>query len=111
MQLQGISEDETAKLAAMEEFDEPWEQMLFRFCRKDTFLEARALKISRVLNKIKTRIIGANEIVGDTVEQLLRLSAVTNVKSEPSDVSVIEDFSPSEYLKALRGQTFRLYDV
>ena len=111
MQLQGISEDKTAKLAAMEEFDEPWEQMLFRFCRKDTFLEARTLKISRVLNKIKTRIIGANEIVGDTVEQLLRLSAVTNVKSEPSDVSVIEEFSPSEYLKALRGQTFRLYDV
>ncbi len=111
MQLQGISEDEIAKLAAMEEFDESWEQMLFRFCRKDAFLEARALNISRILNRIKARIISANEIVGDMVEQLLRLSAVTNVKSEPSEVSAIEEFRPSEYLKALRGRVFELKDV
>ena len=111
MQSQGISADEPEKLAAMEEFDESWEQMLFRFCRKDTFLESRALNISRILNRIKARIISAKEIVGFRVEQLLRLSAVTNVKSEPSDVSVIAEFRPSEYLKALRGQVFGLNDV
>ena len=111
MQLGGISEDEIKKLATIEEFDETWEQMLFQFCRKDTFLEARALNISRILNRIKARISEAKEVVGDTIQQLLRLSAVTNVKSEPAGTTVIEEFSQSEYLKALRGDTFGMKSV
>ena len=111
MQLSNISEDEVKKLSSMEEFDEMWEQMLFRFCRKDVFLEARALNISRILNRIKARISDAKEVVGDTVQQLLRLSAVTNVKSEPAGTTIIEEFNQSEYLKALRGRTLGLHDV
>ena len=110
MHLPALKEGEAEKLKTMTEFDELWEQMLFRFCRRDAFLEARALNISRILNRIKARIEAANangvsESVGDTVEWLLRLSAVTNVKSESAQQSSVENFSKSQYLNSLKYQT------
>lgn len=103
-----LAQEEKEKLGRMVEFDEPWEQMLFRFCRRDAFLEARALNISRAMNRIKARITADNptENVGETVEWLLRLSAVTSVKSEQSQIEVIENFSKSQFLKDLRDCTF-----
>jgi hypothetical protein len=100
-----LEEGEKGKLDKMEEFDEPWEQLLFRFCRRDTFLEARAINISRILNRIKARIVGTKQPVGDTIEWLSRLSAVTSVKSDPEQTIVPEDFNKSNYLKALRDHT------
>lgn len=99
-----LGEGEKEKLEKMPEFDEKWEQMLFRFCRLDSFLESRALNISRILNRIKTRIEAgnANICVGETVSWLLELSAVTNVKSESAQVAVPETFSKSVFLKDLR---------
>ncbi len=107
-QIPALKEGEKEKLAAMKEFDEPWEQMLFRFCRRDTFLEARSLNISRILNRIRARITADNptESVGDTVEWLLRLSAVTSVKSEQTQIEVVENFNKSQFLKDLRDCTF-----
>lgn len=107
MQLPALKEGEAEKLAKMTEFDERWEQMLFRFCRLDPFLEARALNVSRILNRIRARIAAANqnETVGDTVEWLMRLSAVTSVKSEPAQAAAPENFSKSNYLKDLRWHT------
>ncbi|MBR3924138.1 MAG: AAA family ATPase, partial [Kiritimatiellae bacterium] len=110
MHLPALKEGEAEKLKTMTEFDELWEQMLFRFCRRDAFLEARALNISRILNRIKARIEASNanggsESVGDTVEWLLRLSAVTNVKSESAQQSSVENFSKSQYLNSLKYQT------
>lgn len=103
-----LAQEEKEKLGRMVEFDEPWEQMLFRFCRRDAFLEARALNISRAMNRIRARITADNptENVGETVEWLLRLSAVTSVKSEQSQIEVIENFSKSQFLKDLRDFTF-----
>ena len=103
--LPALEEGEKAKLDKMEEFDETWEQMLFRFCRRDTFLEVRAINISRLLNRIKARIAEAKQPVGDTIDWLLRLSAVTSVKSEPDQAVQPENFSKKDYLKALRDQT------
>ena len=109
--LPSLEAGEKERLGKLEEFDEPWEQILFRFCRRDPFLEARSLNISKVLNRIKARIVEADQPVGDTVDWLLRLSAVTSIKSEPEKSVGIEDFSQSDFLKALRGQTFGLKDV
>lgn len=99
-----LGEGEKEKLEKMPEFDEKWEQMLFRFCRLDSFLESRALNISRILNRIKARIEAgnANICVGETVSWLMELSAVTNVKSESAQVAVPESFSKSVFLKDLR---------
>ena len=116
MHLPALKEGEAEKLKTMTEFDELWEQMLFRFCRRDAFLEARALNISRILNRIKARIEAANanggsESVGDTVEWLLRLSAVTNVKSEPAQQSSVVNFNRSEFLKDMRWHTLVMREV
>ena len=102
-----LADGEKEKLEKMTEFDERWEQMLFRFCRRDTFLESRALNISKILNRIKARIEETNrsENVGDTVEWLLRLSAVTSVKSESAQAAAVENFSKSQYLKDFRWNT------
>ena len=101
-----LADGEKEMLEKMTEFDELWEQMLFRFCRRDTFLETRALNVSRILNRIKARIAATNrnEPVGETVEWLMRLSAVTSVKREQEHV-VVENFSKSNYLKDLRRHT------
>ena len=106
-QIPALKEGEKEKLAAVEEFDEPWEQMLFRFCRRDTFLESRALNISKILNRIKARIAGTmrDGNVGETVEWLLRLSAVTSVKNDAAQTAVVENFSKSQYLKDFRWNT------
>ena len=100
-----LADGEKEKLEKMTEFDERWEQILFRFCRRDTFLESRALNISKILNRIKARIEGSgrNEPIGETVEWLMRLSAVTSVKNEQNQMAVVENFSKSQYLKDLRG--------
>lgn len=103
--LPAMEESEKEKLKTMEEFDETWEQMLFRFCRRDAFLESRALNISHILNKVRARITDSNQPVGDTVEWLLRLSAVTNVKSEPEKASEPVSFNRSNFLKDLRWHT------
>ena len=100
-----LEEGELEKLKKMDEFDEKWEQMLYRFCRRDKFLADHALFISKILNRVKARITEANQPVGETVQWLLRLSAVTNVKSEPAQMAVPEAFSKSQYLKALRDCT------
>lgn len=102
LRLASITEDERVKLESMDEFHDAWEQMLFRLCRKDAFLEARALSISSMLNRMKSRIVESQELVGDVVEGLLRLSAVTSVKSDPPKAVEVQSFSKSEYLKRLR---------
>lgn len=109
--LSALEEGEKEKLAKMEEFDEPWEQMLFRFCRRDTFLEARAINISRILNRIRARMAEVQQPVGDTVEWLLRLSAVTNVKSEPEQAIVPEEFNRPAYLNDFRWHTLGLRPI
>jgi len=105
MRLPKLEADEVAKLAKMEEFDEQWEQMLFRFCRRDTFLEARAIYISRTLNRIKKRITDANQPVSETVGWLSKLAAVTSVKNEQEKPQEAVDFNRSGFLKVLRGHT------
>ena len=111
MRLPKLEAEEVAKLSKMEEFDEPWEQMLFRFCRRDTFLEARSILVSRTLNRIKSRILDAKQPVGDTVQWLMRLSAVTSVKNEPGKAQEAMNFNSSEYLKGFRAHTLHLSDI
>ena len=100
-----LKEGEKEKLEKMTEFDEHWEQMLFRFCRIDPFLEARAPNVSRILNRIKTRIEDARQPVGEIVKWLISLSVVTSVKSEPAQAAAPENFSKSQYLKDFRDCT------
>ena len=113
MRLETLSEDEKKKLAEMVEFDEEWEQLLFRLCRGDAFLEARAIRISRTLNRVKARILaqfpenGAGK-VGEVVDLLLKLSAVTDVKPAGEAGASAGDFYRPAFLHALRESALDL---
>lgn len=114
MHLPALKEDEKKKLAELEEFDEEWEQVLFRLCRGDAFLEARALRISQTLNRVKSRILaqfpeqGAGK-VGEVVDLLLRLSAVTDVKAGGAETGTGNgDFYRPTFLHALRESALDL---
>ena len=69
--------------ADLEEFDEVWEQNLWKMCQVSTFLRDRAFLVSRLLNFIRTNVIlQNNETLGDAIERLLSMSSVTSVSVE-----------------------------
>ena len=80
LKLKELSPIEIQKLSEIEEFDEIWEQILFRFCERDTYLSNKAMQISQLLNLIaKLTPEGGN--LGETINELLAVSAVTDVQA------------------------------
>ncbi len=118
LSLQELTEAEQKKLDKQgDDFDEPWERILFRVCLKDNYLSSRVVDISRLLNKISdivpkgesedaaTAVKEHDEAVASTIERLIRFSAVTNVHTtEETVVKKIEDFNPSWWLKVFRDK-------
>ena len=118
LSLQELTEAEQKKLDKQgKDFDEPWERILFRVCLKDNYLSSRVVDISRLLNKISdivpkgesddadTAVKEHDEEVAQTIERLIRFSAVTNVHTtEETVVKKIEDFNPSWWLKQFRDK-------
>lgn len=105
LRLPVLEEGEAERLKGIGEyFDEPWEQVLYRLCLGDSFLEARALGISQTLNRIKSRIAAVEgQSVRSVVELLMQLSAVTDVKASSSAGESAEDVSLSGLLHTLAG--------
>ena len=118
LSLQELTEAEQKKLDKQgKDFDEPWERMLFQICLKDTYLSNHVVDISRLLNKVSDIILkGESEdsetasaeharVVAETIDRLIRFSAVTNVHTtEETVVKKIEDFNPSWWLKQFRDK-------
>ena len=80
LKLRPLTEDETERLNATEEFDEEWEKIVFRMCQKETYLSNRVFSVSSLLNKI-AEIINNDEQLGEIIEATLEMSAVTNLKA------------------------------
>ena len=68
-----------------------WEKVVFRMCQMETYLSNRAFSVSGLLNKI-AQIIGNDEQLGEIIESILEMSAVTNIKAfdAPKRVKVSE---------------------
>ena len=99
-----LPEDVQERLKDNEEFNEPWELILFRICNNDHFLSQRALEISNMLNKI-IKIIPEGKNLGDCLSKVMRLSSVTNVQAaEQQKDSINADFHKSTWLKAYRDR-------
>ena len=82
LKLRKLEEYEAEKLKQSEEFDEEWEQVLYRICERDTYLEARAFNISLLLNKIaELAPLEDGDVLGDYITVLLELSSVTDVQA------------------------------
>ena len=80
LKLRHLTEEEKESLNAADEFNEEWEKVLFRMCQKETYLSIRAFQVSGLLNKI-AEIIDNDENLGEIVESVIALSAVTNLKA------------------------------
>ena len=91
LKLRPLTELERESLDSTEEFDEDWEKVLFRMCQMETYLSNRAFSVSGLLNKI-AQIIGNDEQLGEIIESILEMSAVTNIKAfdAPKRVKVSE---------------------
>ena len=84
--LQGIDQTVQENLEDMEEFDEEWEQILYRACRNNSYLSARALSVSRLLNCIGG-LVPEDEVFETEVERILGLASVTTVSTADVGVS------------------------
>ncbi len=91
LKLRPLTELERENLDSTEEFDEDWEKVVFRMCQMETYLSNRAFSVSGLLNKI-AQIIGNDEQLGEIIESILEMSAVTNIKAfdAPKRVKVSE---------------------
>lgn len=82
LKLRKFEEQELEKLKTSEEFDEEWEQVLFRICEADSYLERRAFNISSLLNKVYEIASMVEDLeLGDYIGNLLELSSVTDVQA------------------------------
>lgn len=80
LKLRPLTEDEVERLNSTDEFDEDWEKVVFRMCQKETHLSNRVFCVSSLLNKI-AEIINNDEQLGEIIEAILEMSAVTNLKA------------------------------
>jgi hypothetical protein len=101
MNLKELDEYSKLKLSKSDEFDEEWEQIIFRLCENDHYLKKRALDISNLLNKLKKYIIDKSESVEDIIGSLISLSSVTSV--EAFDQPKV-DYHKGELLKNIRSK-------
>jgi hypothetical protein len=119
LSLQELTEEQHRKLEKQGAlFDEPWEKTLFKICLKDNYLASRASDISQLLNRISEIIptepsedktvveMDHDNAVAETIDRLIRFSAVTNVHVTEETVTAkkIEDFNPSWWLKQFRDK-------
>jgi hypothetical protein len=80
-----IDTSELELLENSDEFDDEWEQNLWKICQINTFLRQRVFAISRLLNLIREnaqKIENGNS--GEVIDKLLRMSSVTNISSDIS---------------------------
>ena len=80
LKLRPLTEEEKGVLDSTEEFDDPWEKVLFRMCQKETHLSNRSFQVSNLLNEIAS-LVNNDEMLGSIIESTLELSAVTNLKA------------------------------
>ncbi len=100
MNLPPLSQECKNKISKSEEFDEEWEQVLFRLCESDFYLKKRALHLSNLLNKLRHIIRDRGESIEDVVDSIISLSSVTNL--EAFDKPTI-DYHRGSFLKKLRS--------
>lgn len=86
--LQALSPEKSESLKQLTEFDEEWEQVLYRACQKSVYLSNRVLNVSRLLNKIRY-LCPDTEQLPAKISELLGMSAVTNVTSSDATMQAL----------------------
>ena len=85
-------------LKESEEFDEEWEQSLWKICQSSSFLKERSFLLSRLLNFIKENIPNIkNEEMSETLDRLLSMSSVTSVSADSAAKGSKEKYKRVKY--------------
>ena len=66
---------------ASEDFDEEWEQALFRICYTVPRLKARAGNISKFLSYLKDELLDDAQSIENSIELIIDITSVTSVES------------------------------
>jgi hypothetical protein len=78
LDLESLTPEQKERLNTTEEFNEPWEKVLFRMCQKETYSKNRVFQISRLLNKVK-ELVPKERDLGEVIASILEQSAITNL--------------------------------
>lgn len=99
LQLEPLAEGVAERLKHTSEFDDAWEQILYRLCSSDYYLASRVFEISALLNRIRTDMVPKEDDLGVAIESVIKLSSVTNVAAKPSGQPQQVEFHRPSYLK------------
>ena len=105
-----IDEADLEALKETDEFDEEWEQNIWKICQISSFLKQRVYQLSKLLNFIKDNIPKNNdEEMNETLDRLLSMSSVTSVSADSTASRAREKHqkikygSWEEYTSILKG--------
>jgi ABC-type phosphonate transport system ATPase subunit len=83
-----IDDSDLETLKEYEEFDDEWEQNLWKICQVSNFLKQRVYQLSKLLNFIKDNIPeNKDEEMNETLDRLLSMSSVTSVSADANTSS------------------------
>lgn len=68
MNVPRIDKDASEQLKKFDEFDEEWEQVLYRLCKTDKYLQKNAINISQLFNMIRTEILNIATINMENID-------------------------------------------
>ena len=93
-----IDSNDLEILKDTEEFDEEWEQNLWKICQVSSFLKQRTYQLSKLLNFIKENVPNVkSEDMGETLDRLLSMSSVTSVSAESVADGTKKKFEKTKY--------------
>ena len=78
LRLPELNESQLIVLKSTSEFDEEWEQVLFRKCQQDPFMASRAFQISQLLSYI-VELVPEELNFTEEITRIIGFSAVTSV--------------------------------
>ena len=82
MGIPSVDEQTKERLKLFKEFDEPWEQVLYRLCLTDKYLHNNAVNISQLLNMLREEIqnIASKNVNNETESE------------QPSEAETVKDY-------------------
>jgi GTPase SAR1 family protein len=82
LNLPDLTEAQMVVLNSTNEFDEAWEQVLFRKCQEDPYMTTRSFQISQLMNYI-IELVPEKLDLKDEISRIIGFSAVTSVNLDP----------------------------
>lgn len=105
LNLAALDEETKMKLSKSDEFNDDWEQVVFRICENEIYLQKNSLNISRLLNYlIKYCKENKEPNVGEIIGTVISLSSITNLVH--NDQAQLE-YHRGDFLKTIRWKVIQ----